>query len=177
LNSILLNCNDWEDYLWARIKSSIEYKKNHEISIYVSEYKEIVNSVLKELKSNDLDLKDIISSLVNSGNEYIKKEAFEPYHIIQSKIILNHFSDLILLLFNLLKNINVLVQNKLKIKEEKEENKSVSVGLIRFSCHLILYLENYDIQSFDSEKKDLIIQKYIECLIELKQVLYLLKKE
>lgn len=160
LPSTLAVCNDWEDYLWAYCKTTMNYLINRQLAEYVpsdSEDKKYVDAVLSFTNSNNRSFHEILQSLRVSNNEKVKEEAVHYHHVVQEYIICNQVPGLIKYLLD-------------SIVHPAEKSMSYISHLLRFSSHFILTLSMAgDVELKNDSGKDAILVKYIHYLVNTKQ--------
>ncbi|KAG2388428.1 hypothetical protein C9374_000592 [Naegleria lovaniensis] len=160
LPSMLAVCNDWEDYLWAYCKATMNYFINRQLAEFVpsdSEDKKYVADVISFTNSNNRSFHEILQSLRVSNNEKVKEEAVHYQHVVQAYIICNQVPELIKYLLD-------------SIIHPAEKSMSYISHFLRFSSHFILTLSmGGDVVFTNDRGKDAILVKYIHYLVNTKQ--------
>lgn len=101
LGATLLQCSDWYDYLWAHLKSSMDYEINVALKHLVDDTSDDVqcaNTVIKDQQSslgNITTTADILKALTQSPHPRVSSDANETYHKIQSYLIEDKLQELV----------------------------------------------------------------------------------
>ncbi|XP_066138201.1 nuclear pore complex protein Nup107 [Euwallacea fornicatus] len=149
LNAVLPVCSTWEDYLWAYMKIMVDIRVESEIRDYCSRYNSYV-SLPDEYWQQGRSLNEIFGDLESSTSKLVREESKDPYHIIQKYVILDEIPAL---LGDLL---------------EWSESPSTSTHFLRFSAHLVLFLD----QIGRGSKRDCVagvIRAYIKRLMKMNE--------
>ncbi|KAL9652522.1 hypothetical protein ABK040_000093 [Willaertia magna] len=158
LDSMLICCETWEDYLWAYCKASLEYRLNETLSKYVpndTEDKQYVDSVLDFQKQFNREIPDIVKELNNTNVIKVNNESKQPYHLVQLNII----ND----------NIAGLVEYLSQTTTDIAPNLQFLSNFLRFSAHfIILWSKHATVESLPRVEKDIVLYKYVHYLIHTK---------
>uniref|UniRef100_T2MEI4 Nuclear pore complex protein n=1 Tax=Hydra vulgaris TaxID=6087 RepID=T2MEI4_HYDVU len=151
LNQLLPACLSWEDCLWAYFKVLVDIRVEEEIRNNPrssNSMMDLPQAYWVQTQRNDLTPTGIIDHIRSHPNIDIRKQAGDPYRILQTNIILNDINDF--------------------LKEMKKLIESKDPHLIRFLAHLVLFLQAIGMQTQDDICNE-ILHSYVKVLIDIKQ--------
>ncbi|KAJ1965379.1 Nucleoporin nup84 [Dipsacomyces acuminosporus] len=148
LDEAILVCENWEDYVWAYINTMIETRIDQGIKYSSSLYVPASGTSFSHIQSKYppiRDLKQIFDALSTHESAAIRHESSEPFHKLQSAIVLNGMPSFIEDYANGLRT---------------EELSSEESDLLRFVVHSALYLRQLGID-LPMDSVDTLLEEYI----------------
>lgn len=152
LPQLLPVCDTWEDYLWAYFKCMVDTKVEQEIRINTTSERSLVKlpaAYWDKMLTPDAIFKEIQAS----GNDNVRAESMDCFHLIQKYLILGNIDGLIEEMYSWV----------------KDTSNRPSQHLIRFMAHLILFLRTIG-KTTKEELCIAILETYVRDLIEQKQI-------
>ncbi|XP_045478913.1 nuclear pore complex protein Nup107 [Harmonia axyridis] len=120
LASVLPACKNWEDYLWAYLRTMVDIRVESEIRENVNrEYASLPDWFWDQRMS----LNEIFHKLETISPKNVVMETKYPEHIIQKLLILDEINQLV------------------RVLDEWVNDTKVSTTFLRFATHLVLFLD------------------------------------
>lgn len=156
VTNVIPACQTWEDYLWAHFSAIVESKlesrlyENSDMIVRLPE-------VSLPLPNYDLSENEIFESLARHENESIQSSALETFRLVQTHYILG--------------SLDTMFQTFKEQLENNVYNDHAINNSLRFMTHLILFLRNLGLESYNPTT-DYIILKYIQLLQNEQKVFF-----
>lgn len=147
LSSLLVVCEDWEDYLWAHLKVLVDIRVESELRDCV---KRSYGDLPQEYWEQRMSLNEVFKKLRASSKREVHEEASDPKRLIQEFIILEENKEL-------LEKLDVWL-----------EESWVDAQFLRFSAHLVLFLDQIG-QISNRSCFEKIIEGYLKVLMDMKE--------
>lgn len=149
LEGILPVCNDWEDTLWAYMRTIVDVRVEREIRECVTRF-EPYASLPTEYWAQMMSLNEVFNDLESSKRDTVRRESQLKEHIIQKYIILDEIPRL------------------LQCLDEWVDNPAVNPHFLRFAAHLALFIDQVGVGlKRDSVQK--VLEAYIKHLMDMKE--------
>nr|XP_039263564.1 nuclear pore complex protein Nup107-like [Styela clava] len=165
LKAMVNVCKSWEDYLWAHFKTMIDTVVEHDLRHSPT----LVERVRPECAGGLVTLpesyweqrvalsssKQIFERIQAISNEAARQEGEFPFHLVQKYVILEDITGLIDACHSWVTE---------SMEDDTESNVSnVHPQLLRFLCHLILFLRTIGV-SMNESKCEVILEAFVRYL-------------
>eukprot|EP01135_Chromosphaera_perkinsii_P008179 Nk52_evm1s1178 gene=Nk52_evmTU1s1178 len=170
IQHVLPVCETWHDYLWAFYKCAVESRIDGELELYQRRGpSDVIPSehVSAGEQSLELDPYSIFTDLDANSSSDIKKQSFEPHHLIVKMIILDEPCQLVGVVYEWVSGCSKDFNGN-QDSAYTEQFARQYPHLLRFVVHLIIFFRNlnYDL---DEQLSNYIIEAYVRHLIQTKQ--------
>ncbi|KAJ1814681.1 Nucleoporin nup84, partial [Coemansia sp. RSA 2599] len=149
LDEVLLVCEGWEDHLWAYVNTMIETQIDLEIKDSGLLYTPAQSTSLGHIQSKYppvRDIKLVLDSLSSHDSTAVRQEANEPFHRLQSAVVLNSLPDYL-----------QSYSDRLEAGEMDEQE----ANILRFVVHSALHVRSLGFE-LPGTAIDLLIERYID---------------
>ncbi|KAI8325119.1 nuclear pore protein 84/107 [Martensiomyces pterosporus] len=148
LDEVILVCESWEDYVWAYVNAMIETCIDKGIKNENTLYTPAPSTSFSHVQSRYppiRDMKQVFDALATHESALLRQESSEPFHRLQSAIVLDTLPAFI---------------DDYACRLRSEELSDEESGLLRFVVHSALYLRQIGF-ALPSEAVDTVLEEYI----------------